>query len=296
MFISDQPIDFEQDDCIRFISVDSNNPSFKRNTGAREARGKILAFIDDDACAREDWIENGVKFMKKYPGASGVGGPRILPADATFLEKVTDIIANSRFFGNGHGNWREMSVKNKIPHGMINSCNYFIRKSIFQSLDGYCETIAYGGEDTEFVYRAVCQGRCLFAYTWDLIVYHPPRPFGWGHIKQRFHYRFQNGKMLWVNPKIYLTNLTFSVGLFGMTFFLIISLWYPIIFLLGGSFYFLCSIIIALKYARYDWRFTLVLPFAFFIHHTLYYLSICAGFIVGIFNRSFVQNAGRKSS
>ncbi|MBC8453618.1 glycosyltransferase, partial [PVC group bacterium] len=285
LFVSDRSLDIEMDDRVRLIYVENSNPAMKRNRGAQEARGEILAFVDDDAAARKDWIGNGYKFIKQYPGASGVGGPRILPFDASFREKVTDIIANSKFFGNGHGNWREMSVKHKIPHGMINSCNYFIHKKIFLELGGYSEKIGYGGEDTEFVYRAVCQGRCLFAYTWDLIVYHPPRPFGWQHIKQRFHYRFQNGKMLWVNPRLYLSNFTFSAGVFGMTGFLLLSLWNPLLFLIGGGIYFLSSLFVALKYVKYDWRFLLILPFAFCIHHLLYYFSILAGFLIGAFKR-----------
>ena len=271
---------------VHVVTVDDPNPSLKRNTGARAANGEILAFIDDDAWAREDWLANGFRFLKERPEATGVGGPRLLPPDSSFTEKATDIIANSKFFGNGHGNWREMEVKNKVPHGMINACNYFIRKRPFLELGGYNEAIGYGGEDTEFVYRAVEQADCLFAYTWDLIVYHPPRRFGWGLIKQRFTYRFQNGRMLWVHPGLYLRHWTFTTGLFGITAFLAVSLFAPIVFPLGLAAYFLCAIGVSLNYARYDARFVLLLPPAFFVHHTLYYLAIWAGFLRGPFNRA----------
>jgi len=271
------------------VPVAGENPSVKRNAGARRARGRILAFIDDDAWARRDWLANGFRFLKEYPGAAGVGGPRLLPPGASFRQRATDIIAHSRFFGNGHGNWREMNVKNKVPHGMINSCNYFIRRELFLELGGYNEAIGYGGEDTEFVYRAVTEGGCLFGYTWDIVVFHPPRDLGWELIRQRFRYRVQNGKMLWVHPGIYLSRWTFSAGFFGISLFLAASALKPIVFPLGLIVYFFCAGLVSLKYARYDPRFVLVLPPAFFIHHVIYYLAIWKGILTGLFQRSSIR-------
>lgn len=287
--VSDREMDVPPADNVIPLKVTGKNPSTKRNRGARRARGGILAFIDDDAWARRDWLTNGFRFLNKYPGAAGVGGPRILPPGASFRQKATDIIAHSRFFGNGHGNWREMQVRNKVPHGMINSCNYFIRRELFLKLGGYNEAIGYGGEDTEFIYRAVTRGGCLFGYTWDLIVFHPPRDLGWGLVKQRFRYRVQNGKMLWVHPGIYLSRWTFSIGLFGISIFIIAFLLKPLIFPLGLLVYFICAGLVSLKYARYDPRFVLVLPPAFFIHHVIYYLAIWKGILTGLFKRSSIQ-------
>ena len=289
ILVTDRTMDLEPSENTIIVTLDSPNPAAKRNAGAHRARGDILAFIDDDARARKDWVENGLEFLSRFPGASGVGGPRILPEGASFLQKATDIIAHSAFFGNGHGNWVEMRVENKIPHGMINSCNYFIRRKIFLELGGYNEAIGYGGEDTEFIYRAVCDGGCLFAYTWDLIVYHPPRSLGWELIKQRFRYRAQNGKMLWVHPGLYLSRWTFSIGLFGITAFLIASLLYPIIFPIGLGVYLIFAFLFSLPYARYDPRFAIVLPLAFFIHHIIYYLAIWKGILSGIFNHSSIR-------
>jgi len=289
ILVADRTLDPEPSENTRVVKLDSHNPAAKRNAGARLARGDILAFIDDDARARKDWIKNGRDFLDRFPGATGVGGPRVLPEGASFRQKATDIIAHSAFFGNGHGNWMEMQVKNKIPHGMINSCNYFIRKQIFLELGGYNEAIGYGGEDTEFIYRAVCDKGCLFAYTWDLIVYHPPRSLGWELIKQRFRYRAQNGKMLWVHPGLYLSRWTFSIGLFGITAFIVASLLNPVIFPIGLGVYFIFAFLFSLPYARYDIRFSLILPPAFFIHHVIYYLAIWKGILTGIFNYKSIR-------
>ncbi len=289
ILVSDRKIELPPGDNVISLIVAGQNPSAKRNEGARRARGRILAFIDDDAWARRDWLTNGFRFLKDYPGAAGVGGPRLLPPGASFRQKATDIIAHCRFFGNGHGNWREMQVRNKVPHGMINSCNYFIRRDLFLKLGGYNEAIGYGGEDTEFIYRAVTEGGCLFGYTWDIIVFHPPRKLGWELVRQRFHYRVQNGKMLWVHPELYLSRWTFSIGLFGITIFIIASLLKSIIFPIGLIIYFICAGLVSLNYARYDPRFVLILPPAFFIHHVIYYLAIWKGIFSGVFNYKSIR-------
>jgi len=284
ILISNQPTIIHVDCNLTCLTISATDPSAKRNAGVKAARGKILAFIDDDAWAREDWLENGLEFMEKHSEAGGVGGPRLLPPDSGFREKASDVIAHSKFFGNGHVNWPEMELRDKVPHGIINTCNCFIRKDVFDSVGGFNETLALGGEDTEFFFRASHQNHYSFAYTWKLVVYHPPRRIGWGLFKQRYINRIQNGRMLWVHPSIYLSRVTFSVGVFGITAFLIASAIWPIVFPIGMGVYFLLALTETIPYAFYDWRFLFVLPPIFFIHHSVYYFAIMKGFFSIIYD------------
>jgi glucosyl-dolichyl phosphate glucuronosyltransferase len=59
---------------VRVAFNDRPGLSQSRNLGALLARGKIVAFIDDDAVARDDWIEQIVKVFVQYPDAIGVAG------------------------------------------------------------------------------------------------------------------------------------------------------------------------------------------------------------------------------
>ncbi len=59
---------------VRAVFNDRPGLSQSRNLGALLARGKIVAFIDDDAVAREDWIEQIVKVFVQHPDAIGVAG------------------------------------------------------------------------------------------------------------------------------------------------------------------------------------------------------------------------------
>lgn len=278
ILVSHEPLQLELGE--NFISkvISAKDPSSKRNAGAKMARGPVLAFIDDDAWAREDWLESGLKYLKDHGDAAGVGGPHLVPRDADFREKASDVIANSRFFGNGHGNWPEMQPQKRAPHGVVNTCNCFVRKDVFETVGGFNEVIGLGGEDTEFFFRASHQRNHKFGYTWKVVVYHPPRKIGMALFRQRYMNRVQNGRMLWVHPSIYLSRPTFSIGLFGITLFLVASAFWPMVFPVGLGLYFVLALAETVPYALYDWRFLFVLPPIFFIHHSVYYFAILKGF------------------
>jgi GT2 family glycosyltransferase len=59
---------------LRVVFNDRPGLAQCRNLGAMLARGDIVAFIDDDAVARDDWIEEIVKVFVQYPDAIGVAG------------------------------------------------------------------------------------------------------------------------------------------------------------------------------------------------------------------------------
>jgi glycosyltransferase involved in cell wall biosynthesis len=50
-----------------------------RNVGTREARGRIVAFIDDDARARPSWAAELIRAHEAYDGRAGIIGGPIVP-------------------------------------------------------------------------------------------------------------------------------------------------------------------------------------------------------------------------
>jgi glucosyl-dolichyl phosphate glucuronosyltransferase len=59
---------------LQVVLNDRPGLSQSRNLGAQLARGDIVAFVDDDALAPDDWIEEIVKMFVQYPDAIGVAG------------------------------------------------------------------------------------------------------------------------------------------------------------------------------------------------------------------------------
>ncbi len=51
----------EEGEGITIIPTGPVGPPLKRDIGAKKAKGEIIAFIDDDAYPRKDWLINAVK-------------------------------------------------------------------------------------------------------------------------------------------------------------------------------------------------------------------------------------------
>ena len=57
---------------------ENRGPTAARNTGAREARGKYIIFLDNDVLVRENTFETLIHFMETHPEA-GICGPKFKP-------------------------------------------------------------------------------------------------------------------------------------------------------------------------------------------------------------------------
>lgn len=56
----------------------NEGPSLSRNRGIELAKGDIVAFIDDDACASPDWLETIVRNFSEYHDIAACGG-KLMP-------------------------------------------------------------------------------------------------------------------------------------------------------------------------------------------------------------------------
>lgn len=125
-----------------------------RNLGAAAARGRVLAFIDDDCQPAEDWISTARARFAANPSLAGIEG-------RTYSDRVHDSA------------WR--SVHNYGAEGVgYMTCNLFARAEAFHRTGGF-DPIFDGHqfrEDTDFGWRLEAQGRVAFAD--EVLVYHPP--------------------------------------------------------------------------------------------------------------------------
>jgi len=116
-------------DDLKIVVSEKCGLSNARNAGVKNAEGEIIAFIDDDAVADENWLENLVKNYED-PNVVGVGG-LIRPwwqggHPAWFPEELNWIVGCS-YKGLPE---RKASVRNPI------GCNMSFRKTIFEKV-GY---------------------------------------------------------------------------------------------------------------------------------------------------------------
>jgi len=114
---------------VRVVTSQKCGLSNARNAGVKSAKGEIIAFIDDDAVADENWLENLVKNYED-PNVVGVGG-LIKPLwedgyPAWFPEELNWVV------GCSYKGLPECKASVRNPIG----CNMSFRKSVFEKV-GY---------------------------------------------------------------------------------------------------------------------------------------------------------------
>jgi len=116
-------------DDVKIVVSDKCGLSNARNAGVKNARGEIIAFVDDDAVADVNWLENLIKNYED-PMVVGVGG-LIKPlwesgSPAWFPEELNWVVGCSYKGLPEH----RACVRNPI------GCNMSFRKSVFEKV-GY---------------------------------------------------------------------------------------------------------------------------------------------------------------
>jgi hypothetical protein len=280
LVVAGAPLELPRGPRIRLIVVEDRNPAVRRNRAAAEARGALLAFIDDDAFAREDWLESAASVLEASPGVLAVGGPDPAPDDSTLAELVSDTLLATRWIGSGvaaHEN-RAGVFDVRAPHDVA-LVNLVVRRDAFEAAGGFDERIGYIGEDTALLERLIEAGRV--AYHDGVVVFHRRRSFPGAYVRQRWRYRVKTGRLLvtagarYRNPKV----LGFLGA--GLVFAAVAAL-APLaaLWLLAG--YAIVTLVLGAAHTRLpSWAWPLI-PLAFGVHHATYFLGILAGIATGV--------------
>jgi GT2 family glycosyltransferase len=195
-----------------------------RNAGIREARGDVLAFMDDDVTVAATWLQSLTASLHdgKWAGAGG----RILPEE-TFSPPRWLAMGSPYYMGGAlfahfdlGDNPHELS---QAPHGT----NMAYRKEVFEKYGGFrtdlgrCGSNTMSNEDTEFGRRLMVAGERL-RYEPSAIVHHEvPQSrlrkeyfltwwFDWGRATMREIGRRPD---IWGIPRHYLSALRYGIHL-----------------------------------------------------------------------------------
>jgi glycosyltransferase involved in cell wall biosynthesis len=177
---SDQTRDVVEDFCrrypdrFRYLFEPQQGLSNARNSGVREARGDILAFVDDDVTVEPTWLPNLTANLhdSRWAGAGG----RIRPEEG-FSPPVWmnvggpfDLAGSLVLFDLGD-KARELD---RPPFGT----NMAFHKHMFEKYGGFrtdlgrCGDSLIGNEETEFSLRLMAGGERLW-YAPSAVVFHP---------------------------------------------------------------------------------------------------------------------------
>lgn len=264
------------------------NPSRNRNLGIAEAKGEIVAILDDDAYAEQHLLERAWEFFKENPDVDIVGGPQLSPPGESWFARVSGY-AIASFFGSFSMSKRYGSGRLELDAGenSLTSANLFIRRKSLVKLKragvgSYFDERLFPGEDPELFSRA-CRSGLRLAYNPELIIYHKRRDTLYTFLKQFYLY----GKVRLLKERIAGTFVPL-VNVIPSLFFL-----YFLAFLGGVWFYWwfavpvLAYFVIAFVFGFYescrrqDVSALFVLPFIYFLMH----MSYGIGFICGIWHK-----------
>lgn len=206
--------DFEDDMRFRLIFAGAKSPGEKRNVGAREAKGDILAFLDDDAYPKSDWLDRAGEIFEDNT-VYALGAPAVTPLNAEFLEKCSGRVLES-FLTGGGTTYRHIPMKARAVNDYP-TVNLFVRKEAFFKVGGFIHEF-WPGEDTKLCLDLVNKFGRNFLYDPNPIVYHHRRGLFIPHLKQISRYGQHRGQFARIFPSTsrrpsYFVPSLFIVGL-----------------------------------------------------------------------------------
>jgi glycosyltransferase involved in cell wall biosynthesis len=147
--------------------------SFARNTGAALSKGEWLCFMDDDAVATSDFIQNIALHIQNKPMAIGFGGriiPKYIPEAPKWMSYyVSSLVGNFDYAPHACA-----FARGKYPL----ESNMIVKKVIFEqiggfntSLPGVVGTLRIGGEGKDLFYKILALGHTIY-YDPSICVHH----------------------------------------------------------------------------------------------------------------------------
>ena len=266
ILVSAAPLANELGTAVRNVIEPNRNPATRRNRAVSEARGEILAFIDDDAVAGSGWLAAAVSYLDAHPEVLALGGPDPAPDDSTPAELIAETLLATPFIGSGvacHENRRGIfAIASASDVALV---NLFVRASAFRGFD---ESIGYIGEDTSLIASLLPH----VVYHSEVRVFHRRRAFPGPYLRQRWRYRVKTGEMLSRGAAEYAKNRKIKA-------FLLVGAIAVIAAPIAIVPYYVFTLILGARTTRLPMRYWPLLPFAFAAHHATYFAGIVWGWM-----------------
>jgi cellulose synthase/poly-beta-1,6-N-acetylglucosamine synthase-like glycosyltransferase len=219
-------------------------PADKRDIGANQAKGQILAFIDDDAYPDKNWLKEALKRFKDK-AIAGVCGPGLTPKEDNLKQRVSGWVWQTWLGAGGAGTYRNR----KEPIREVDdypTFNLLVRKKDYDQVGGF-DSSFWPGEDTKLCHDLVYKLGKKIIYDPEVVVYHHRRAVFGPHLKQIQRYGIQRGffvkklpktslRLGYFIPSLFFIGLVFGPSIiFCLELFSLCFLSIPLLFFYLGS-------------------------------------------------------------
>jgi GT2 family glycosyltransferase len=160
----EQLVDLFESEHISFVEEKGSTLGAARNLGVKNAKAKLVSFIDDDAEASADWLDKISMIFSRFPSLCCLGGPHFTLQDKS--EKDPLKYVEGLFF---EGNSQKIYF-DKFAIGKIAGCNVTYKSAVFQEI-GYLNENLKTCEDWEFNRRLMENG-CSLRFDPEIWVLH----------------------------------------------------------------------------------------------------------------------------
>ena len=187
------------------ISTENRGLSAARNTGWQEAKGEIVAYIDDDAYPDPHWLTY-LAHAFETSDVVGVGGPNLAPPGDGW---IADCVANAP-----GGPVHVLISDTEAEH--IPGCNMAFRREALEAIDGFDPIYRAAGDDVDVCWRLQERGGVI-GFAPAATVWHHRRNSVRTYWKQQQGYGKAEALLEQKWPKKYnaLGHLTWSGRLYG---------------------------------------------------------------------------------
>jgi GT2 family glycosyltransferase len=174
---------------VRLINQANAGPAAARNRGAKEAKGTIILFTDDDCVPMSDWL---------CSMTAPFDDPEVVGVKGAYRSNQTSLIA--RFVQIEYEDrYRLMAGLPSID--FIDTYSAGFRLERFFQMKGYDTSFPVAcAEDVELSYRMSAQG-WIMKFVPTAIVYHTHPDTFWRYMKKKYKFAFWRILALRKNPK-----------------------------------------------------------------------------------------------
>lgn len=138
---------------LEVIVVDSGNPSWARNKGAKQAKGKYLVFLDNDVVVKKGFLDKVIVYLDQHSQV-GAGQLKLLRMGSNKFDSAGDLLTGWGFLAERA---REAADKgqfdkaDKIFSGK--GAAIIVRKNVFKKIGGFDASFIYYWEEPDLFWR-----------------------------------------------------------------------------------------------------------------------------------------------